>query len=158
MGDGLSREGDKDFTAASGSVLKLRYMEKEINELRSQINMKKKMLLMMEKRRAQAMFRDSKPKDEVEAPTPTKPAEKKTVQIDTPKEKVVSPSTSTNGKKDSEPIRKKVSFAERLEETREIVEEEEEEDPWYEEHKEALILVALGGLAFASVIFARKRR
>jgi tetratricopeptide (TPR) repeat protein len=76
---------------------------------------------------------------------------------------------STITKKDKSPAQarkkaiKRVSFAEKLEECHVLKSEvdivdEEEEEPWYEEHKEALVLLTIGGLAFMTTIFGIRKK
>lgn len=157
-GEGASKDGAADYAAAKAIILKMRNQEREIIKLKAKINEKKKEALQLEKARAQAMFRDmNSTKDEhakeekkaeaPECPVPEVSAKKTDPQIDSKKIEEV-PKT----------LKKRVSFAARLEETREIVEEEEEEDPWYQEHREALILLGLGAITAGSFIFARKSR
>ena len=152
----VSGEGAKDDAASKASVLKLRNQEREIVKLKAKVTEKKKEALLMEKARAQAMFRDPKPKDKVttsaasDAANSKEPAEipsKENEVADVAEETLNEPSV----------LKKKVSFASKLEERHDIVVEEEEEEPWYEDHKEAFILLAVGGLAFASIVFARRR-
>lgn len=155
-GEGVSKDDAADYAAAKASILKMRNQEREIIKLKAKINEKKKEVLQLEKARAQAMFRDMNPtKDEhakeekkaeaPEYPVPEEIAKKTDAQIDSKKKVEV-----------SKALKKKVSFAATLEETREIVEEEEEEETWYEEHREALILLGLGAITAGSFIFARK--
>ena len=147
---------------SKASVSKMRIQEKEIAKLKAKITEKKKELLKFEKARAKAMFAE-KPKDKVDPSTLNGKSRDKiennnseSIEDVEKKEKDASvDSDNTAGQ--SKRMQKRVSFASNLEERHEIVEEEEEDDPWYEEHKEAFILLAIGGLAFASV-FARTRR
>jgi len=71
-----------------------------------------------------------------------------TAKAESPKD---SGGNSDSDKQEPVKLVKRVSFAEELEE-RHILEdsdfEDEEEEPWYEEHKEAIVLLALSGLAF----------
>jgi hypothetical protein len=161
-GEGTTKEGGKDYALSKASVSKMRIQEKEIAKLKAKITEKKKELLKFEKARAKAMFAE-KPKDKVDPSTLNGKSRDKiennnseSIEDAEKKEKDASvDSDNTAGQ--SKRMQKRVSFASNLEERHEIVEEEEEDDPWYEEHKEAFILLAIGGLAFASV-FARTRR
>jgi len=161
-GEGTTKEGGKDYALSKASVSKMRIQEKEIAKLKAKITEKKKELLKFEKARAKAMFAE-KPKDKVDHSTLNGKSRDKiennnseSIEDAEKKEKDASvDSDNTAGQ--SKRMQKRVSFASNLEERHEIVEEEEEDDPWYEEHKEAFILLAIGGLAFASV-FARTRR
>jgi hypothetical protein len=54
-------------------------------------------------------------------------------------------------------VTKKVSFASELEERHIIEAEEEEEELWYDEHKEALILLGIGSLATISIMLGLRR-
>ena len=155
-GEGASKDDAVDYAAAKASILKMKNQEREIIKLKAKINEKKKEVLQLEKGRAQAMFRDMNPtKDEhakeekkadaLECPVLEDDAKISDAQIDSKKKVDV-----------SKTLKKRVSFAERLEETREIVEEEEEEETWYDEHREALILLGLGAITAGSFIFARK--
>jgi len=71
-----------------------------------------------------------------------------TAKAESPKD---SGGNSDSDKQEPVKLVKRVSFAEELEE-RHILEdsdfEDDEEEPWYEEHKEAIVLLALSGLAF----------
>jgi len=69
--------------------------------------------------------------------------------------------SNSNPKPDSKPKHtpKRVSFADKLEDTCILDDEMEssEMDPWYVEHKEALLLLALGGLASLSFFVMRRK-
>lgn len=53
-------------------------------------------------------------------------------------------------------VTKKVSFASELEE-RHIIEDDDEEELWYDEHKEALILLGIGSLATISIMLGLRK-
>lgn len=154
-GDGTSKEGDLDYKAAKASVSKIRNQEREIIRLKTKITEKKKELLKIERARAQAMFRDTK-EESTQTNGSTVTEEQSSFTEST--KNVPKAKTESRQKSKETSIKKKVSFAANLEETREIQEEEEEEeeDPWYEEHIEAIIVLGLGALAFGSFLFARK--
>ena len=161
-GEGSVKEGDAQYVATKGSQKKLRSQEKEIMKLKAKITEKKKELLKIEKARAKAMFAE-KPQTKVNTVAPD--GESSDITKKEPSETNQVPKVEAKGvqqapeKKEGETIQqRRVSFSPKLEERFDIVEEEEEEDPWYEEHKEAIILLALGGLAYASFVFTRSRR
>ena len=54
-------------------------------------------------------------------------------------------------------VNKKVSFASELEERHIIEDDADQEDMWYSEHKEALILLGIGGLATISMMLGLRR-
>mmetsp|Transcript_13760 Transcript_13760/g.20888 ORF Transcript_13760/g.20888 Transcript_13760/m.20888 type:complete len:480 (-) Transcript_13760:141-1580(-) len=155
---------------------RLREILKEISKIRNNIVEKKKAILEKEKKRAKAMFTNNvrktpesnatstvlKNSDAVEMEKVTTSAREPASHAST-----TSSAASTVQKSSSESSptsknkkgAKKVSFADKLEE-RHIVEihKESEEEPWYEEHKEALLLIAIGGLAFATTILGVRKR
>lgn len=162
-GEGSVKEGDAQYVATKASQKKLRSQEKEIMKLRAKITEKKKELLKIEKARAKAMFAE-KPQTKENTATPngespdvTEKEATETNQVPKVEAKEVQQAPE---KKEAETIQqRRVSFSPKLEERYDFVEkEEEEEDPWYEDHKEAIILLALGGLAYASFLFTRSRR
>ena len=72
------------------------------------------------------------------------------------------PVDSSNPKPDIKPNHapKKVSFADKLEDTcilEDVLDDCDNETPWYVEHKEALLLLVLGGLASLSFFIMRKK-
>lgn len=165
-GDGATKEVDKYHTASKSSVSKMRSQEKEIMKLKGKVMEKKKELLKIEKARAKAMFAD-KPKDNITPPangSVNKSKSRGEVEIKDPEPssdtdtKEVNDTTESLNTSESKKIQKRVSFASKLEETRDIIEEEEEEEPWYEEHKEALILMAIGCLGLTSFMIARSKK
>lgn len=148
-GEGTSKEGDADYTAAIASVSKMRNQEREIIKLKARINELKKEALKIEKAKAQAMFRDMNSSKDTDG------KEEKKIEVSKENvEKADEPEQEVEAQKLL--LKKKVSFASKLEETREIVEEEEEEEAWYEEHTEAFILLGLAALAASTFIFARR--
>ncbi len=162
-GEGSVKEGDAQYAATKVSQKKLRSQEKEIMKLRAKITEKKKELLKIEKARAKAMFAEKPQMKENtatpngESPDVTKKEATEANQVPKVEAKEVQQAPE---KKEAETIQqRRVSFSPKLEQRYDFVEEEEEEeDPWYEDHKEAIILLALGGLAYASFLFTRSRR
>ena len=156
-GEGTSKEGDVDYAAAKASVSKMRNQEREIIKLKAKINEKKMEALKIEKARAQAMFKDMNASKDTQNAKEEKKIDSK--ELNAPKEsgEEIDAQNESKEKEDAEkPLKKRVSFASKLEETREIIEEEEYEESWYEEHAEAFILLGLAAIAAGSFIFARK--
>lgn len=160
-GKGATHEVAPDYKLAKESVSRMRNQEREIIKLKTNITEKKKQLLKLEKARAQAMFKDA---NSPKASNLKKHDKKEPLsQNQSPKDEIQS-STKDVPKQ----LKKKVSFATNLEERHDIaveeveVDEEEEEleesEPWYEEHKEALILLGVGVLTFASFALARRSK
>jgi tetratricopeptide (TPR) repeat protein len=148
----VAGEGCDDSPPAKESVKRLRGIEKQIASLRANVVAKRKEILQKEKARARAMFSDEKPKD-CEITSDAQPA----VRVSN-EENEASIGNGSESKKN--PLKKKVSFATALEETREIPgeEEEEEEQSWYEEHKEAILLLTIGGIMAMSFFFGMRKR
>lgn len=149
---------DNDSASNGTSEQKrLKELIKEILKVKSSVTMKKKALLEKEKEKAKKMFSGMSKR---EPKSPKLPSE---TQANKKLKSSVKTEGSTNKPEGNMKIPKdpkRVSFAANLEE-RHILESEEEEDvelPWYEEHKEALILLSLAGLAFASTIFNVRKR
>lgn len=158
-GKGATHEGAPDYKLAKESVSRMRNQEREIIKLKTNITEKKKQLLKLEKARAQAMFKDA---NSPKASNLKKHDKKEPLsQNQSPKDEIQS-STKDVPKQ----LKKKVSFATNLEERHDIAAEEveveeeelEESEPWYEEHKEALILLGVGVLTFASFALARRSK
>lgn len=149
----VAGDGCEDSPSAKESVKRLRGIEKQIASLRSNVVTQRKDILQKEKARARAMFSDEGPKV-TEASSDPQPSSGH-VSKQNMEDEVMGNGSET--KKDT--FKKKVSFATALEETREIPkEEEEEEHPWYQEHKEAIILLAIGGIVSMSFFFGMRKR
>ena len=160
----LENETDSGFK-------RLKDLMKEITKVKSAVVAKKKKILEDEKAKAKKMFASKQTKQSKEPPNdsiPTDAAIKKNTvkakqddfvaQEGTNKQEDTNKSDSDSPKKSS--ISKRVSFAENLEE-RHILESdyaEDEEEPWYQEHKEALILLTIGGLALFTAFLSGKSR
>lgn len=150
----VAGDGCEDSPSAKESVKRLRGIEKQIASLRSNVVTQRKDILQKEKARARAMFSDEGPKL-TEASSDPQPSSDHVSKQNIEDEVLIGNGSET--KKDT--FKKKVSFATALEETREIPkEEEEEEHPWYQEHKEAIILLAIGGIVSMSFFFGMRKR
>jgi hypothetical protein len=167
------------------SISRLKIQEREVVKLSNTYLEKKKKILKKEKARAQAMFGGSslstkKKKDESQDKNTEsqndieKSNPKRTKESTNPINMNGSASSfETFDSKESDlsnskpKIKKRVSFSPVLEDRRildvkdkNVDDDDEEEDdtePWYEEHKEALILAAVAGLATFTAILLRKR-
>jgi tetratricopeptide (TPR) repeat protein len=141
----------KEEEEDSSSRSQLLSQQKQVQRLYASCVQGKKALKVKEKQRAQAMFA-----------SPTKDTEKDKHKDANP---VVTPSPEATSKEDetdeeleeiSEPGSEIKPRSEEF-----LVEqdgENEEETPWYEEHKEALVLSAVAGLAVLSVVLLRSHR
>ena len=156
----------KDETSSQNKRLK--EILKDVLKLKSSTIVKKKAMLEEEKAKAKKMFSGNVRKEQTKA--------KKAVsgnQIEkSPSQTLLSKSEmpmnksqlSSNSKYQEESIineknsLKKVSFAEKLEERHVLEHEDEDEEPWYEEHKEALLLLTLGSLALFTTMFATRKK
>ncbi len=148
---------DNDTSNGTSEQKRLKELMKEILKVKSSVTMKKKALLEKEKEKAKKMFSGMSRR---ESKSPMPPSE-------TQADKTLKTSFKTEGSTNEaegniEKLKdpKRVTFAANLEERR-FLESERDEDvdlPWYQEHKEALILLSLAGLAFASTIFSVRKR
>lgn len=146
----VAGEGCENTPTAKESVKRLRALEKQMASLRIDVITKKKALLQKEKARAMAMFsvESSDSKNEQEDATVAMNGNATMDQIN-----------RSDSDEKKELLKKKVSFASKLEETREIPEDEvEEEDAWYHKHKEAFILLALGGIFAISIYLGIRKK
>lgn len=161
-GKGTTDQGALDYKLAKESVSRMRNQEREIIKLKSNITEKKKEHLKLERARAQAMFQDTATKST--KVSKLKKAQDKEEPAHSSENRQSSKEDETqNGAVNAAPkqLKKKVSFATNLEERHDIAAEEEEveeEEPWYEEHKEALILLGVAVLTFASFALARRSK
>ncbi len=161
---------------------RLREILKEISKVKNGISEKRKAILKKEKERAKAMFTNTLTRGADHGTSTTQSnntailndldateRNKGTKSTDESKStSCASTASTTSAQKSSKELCtttkhknavKRVSFADNLEE-RHILEtrNDDEEEPWYEEHKEALLLLAIGGLAFASTIFGLRKK
>jgi hypothetical protein len=135
----------------------------------------KKAIKQKEKQRAQAMFASPLKEEDKESPVASKQASTNRSPITSLSPEPTTPIETaldiSNGDLEQEledvsdktiPYKKSVSFADGTKQgSREMLSEEdadEEEIPWYVEHKEALVLSAVAGLAALSVVLLRSRR
>jgi chemotaxis protein histidine kinase CheA len=165
------------YTAdSSDSKANLHSQQKEVKRLYASCVQRKKALKEKEKQRAQAMFAASPSKESKESPVAPKQASTNRTSIVSPSPEPREPTETTAldmSKDDLEqesedvsdnaiPFKKRVSFANDTKQgSREMLLEEvddEEEMPWYEEHKEALVMSAVAGLAALSVLLLRSLR
>lgn len=169
-------EGSSSGDAHEKSVLRLRNQDREVIKLKAKILEQRKIELKKERARAQAMFAKDKPSNGAEQnakgkmdtqplsassndPKGQAPGKKSNETKPMSNPQTQNKSTPDLATKDENPPKgRRVSFASKLEEKREFEIEEEEEEAWYEEHTEALALLALGGLSLATFFFARGRK
>jgi tetratricopeptide (TPR) repeat protein len=164
---------EEEEDSDSNSTLLLLSQQKQVKRLYATCIQRKKALKRKEKQRAQAMF--ASPLKET-TPCKEKDKQENTNPIVTPSPQPTSQATETDeeeleeiSEQDSEtsPASKRsVSFADNTKPgSREFLVEQDDDDdndddemPWYEGHKEALVLSAVAGLAALSVVLLRSHR
>lgn len=174
--DSLKQANDviTKYTAdSSDSKAPLHSQQKEVKRLYTTCVQQKKALKQKEKQRAQAMFA-SPLKEDKESSVASKQASTNRSPIMSLSPEPTTPIATaldiSNDELEQEledvsdktiPYKKSVSFADGTKQGfREMLSEEdadEEEIPWYVEHKEALVLSTVAGLAALSVVLLRSR-
>lgn len=157
----------------SASLKGLTAQMKEVRRLMTDCNGKKKESKKLEKRRAQAMFSSTKDAQNTKTNTKQdigKSSEKPAPESDN-KEQVNQPNNTLpeepntppalksvlNGKKVDKPsVRKSVSFSQNPPQVKEF-DRTADDAPWYSEHKEAFVLMAVAGLSVFAFMSLRKR-
>ena len=168
--------GEELERVPSDVMTRLENQQRELLKLKDVCGKKRRALLKKEKARARAMFRESNtPPNPVPVSKDDSIFRQKKADQDSTKTKGVSSKSEVdeattknkieaneehckNQVKTATPadrtVNKKVSFASELEEQHII---EDEEEAWYNEHKEALILMGIGGLAALSIVLGLRR-
>ncbi len=151
---------------------RLRDLLKEVVKLKNILVEKKRIIHKKEKASAQAMFSDAerpsskarKEKGSTYASSSSSNLEKAQQDVADEKANHVEKQEEKMTKEASFPSleTKQVSFSKDLMEKKHLInlenEEEEEIEPWYEQHKEALLILAIGGLACLSKVLAFQRK
>lgn len=145
---------DADFQAEYQTLHKQSVL---VKRMRATCFQKRKAVKQKEKQRAQAMF--GSPEQKKKSVKIASTAE--TTASENKKASAAEQPTALNMGDDRPPLIKKrsVSFSDDTKPGTDVMnEEEEKEEPWYEEHKEALILSGIVGLAALTTIFLRSRK
>jgi len=174
-----SNGGDNGAEITHSNTARLKVQEKEILKLMAKSVEKRKNALKKEKARAMAMFGGSKSNGSTNgndvdrkrngiASTDTKePVAMNGTNGHTHKETKTTkdnkiPTNVADTKSSPTSEKKRVSFSPKLEERRIIQNvddgDDDEEEPWYEEHKEALMVLAIGGLATMTSMLLMRRK
>lgn len=168
-----TQEVSSDDPITKNAIANMRLQAKQVQRLRAICVQRKKALKIKEKQRAQAMFASSSTTNDASNKSngiSTSPQEKTPDTPTVPPSPKATKSASEDGvaiyeaeERELEELEelpstnktKSVSFAENT-----LAEEdtEEEEIPWYEEHREALMLSALACVAALSVALFRSRK
>ncbi len=172
--DYISEFMDKDGNNTNSQHKRLKDLLKEILKLKGSIIERRRIIREKEKARAQAMFADKASSNlEISAESKETPSGatndvcsqagtiKRSPDIQTHEESEQLNKVDDNNKRIK--LQKQVSFAENLEEhlvmdSKEQEESYDKQEPWYEEHKEALVLLTLGGLMCLTTAFGLRKR
>jgi tetratricopeptide (TPR) repeat protein len=170
--DAIAMYYNADSDSDSSGRSHLFSQQKQVKRLHATCVERKKALKQKEKQRAQAMFATSpsskntpvkkendKPDNANPIVTPSPKPTNTAIETDEELEELASETSSPTTKRS-------VSFADDTKPgSREFLEEQdhddddvEEETPWFGEHKEALVLSAIAGLAALSVVLLRSHR
>ena len=159
------------YTAdSSDSKAPLQSQQKEVKRLYATCLQRKKALKQKEKQCAQAMFA-SPSKEYKESPAASEQVSTNRSPTMTPEPTTPTETTALDDDLNLEledvsdktiPYKKSVSFADGTKQGLPEIQSEEDDDeeqvPWYSEHKEALVLSAIAGLAALSLVLLRSRR
>lgn len=179
IGDIKSKPESDISKEESASLKGLTSQMKEVRRLINDCNEKKKEMKKLEKRRAQAMFSptckdstiaaaekvngvasDAISSTSTEDQSADHEQNSETNNTDTPEEPSTPPvlkSVLSDKSTDRPSVKKSVSFSQKPPQVKEFDSAADNDSPWYSEHKEAFVLMAIAGLSMFAFMSLRRR-